>query len=67
MLTDWMAARMIDLGWIQQLDASKIPNVPREPDQAAAQPAVGPRPHLPRPWQSGLTGIAYNAKRRPAR
>ena len=23
-LTDWMAARMIDLGWIQKLDASKI-------------------------------------------
>ena len=25
-MTDWMAARMIDLGWIQKLDASKIPN-----------------------------------------
>ena len=25
-MTDWMAARMISLGWIQQLDASKIPN-----------------------------------------
>ena len=26
-LTDWMAARMIDLGWIQKLDVSAIPNV----------------------------------------
>src|SRR4051794_28412364 len=26
-LPDWMAARMIDLGWIQKLDVSKIPNV----------------------------------------
>ena len=26
-LTDWMAARMIDLGWIQKLDVDSIPNV----------------------------------------
>ena len=26
-LTDWMAARMIDLGWIQKLDVVGIPNV----------------------------------------
>src|SRR4051794_1003918 len=26
-VTDWMAARMIDLGWIQELDKSKMPNV----------------------------------------
>lgn len=26
-LTDWMAARMIRLGWIQKLDPAKIPNV----------------------------------------
>ena len=47
-LTDWMAARMIDLGWIQKLDASKIPNCHAEPHRAAAQPAVGPGPRTPR-------------------
>ena len=26
-LTDWMAARMIRLGWIQKLDPAKVPNV----------------------------------------
>ena len=26
-LTDWMAARMVDLGWLQKLDKSKMPNV----------------------------------------
>ncbi|HEU0128399.1 MAG TPA: hypothetical protein VFQ48_07320, partial [Pseudonocardiaceae bacterium] len=26
-LTDWMAARMIDLGWLQKLDHSNMPNV----------------------------------------
>ena len=27
MLTDWMAAKMIDLGWIQKLDHANMPNV----------------------------------------
>jgi spermidine/putrescine transport system substrate-binding protein len=60
-MTDWMAARMIGLGWIQPLDASKIPNVHKN-----LIPALRNRPwdkdlkyHVP--WQSGLTGIAYNA------
>ena len=26
-LTDWMAARMIDLGWVQKLDHANLPNV----------------------------------------
>src|SRR5690606_9985461 len=26
-LTDWMAARMIRLGWLQKLDKSRMPNV----------------------------------------
>ncbi len=26
-LTDWMAARMIQVGWIQKLDAAKVPNL----------------------------------------
>ena len=47
-LTDWMAARMIDLGWIQKLDVSKIPNVTTQHHRAAAQPAVGPGLQLPR-------------------
>lgn len=26
-LTDWMAARMINLGWIQPLDRANVPNL----------------------------------------
>lgn len=60
-LTDWMAARMIGLGWVHPLDPAKIPNVHknlidplrnRQWDQDLSY-------HVP--WQSGLTGIAYNA------
>ncbi|MEV4118312.1 spermidine/putrescine ABC transporter substrate-binding protein [Micromonospora sp. NPDC049645] len=59
-LTDWMAARMIRLGWIQKLDPAKIPNV-----QANLLPSLINRPfdtenRISIPWQSGLAGLAYN-------
>ena len=48
MLTDWMAARMIGLGWIQPLDHTKIPNVARQPDPAAAnRPGTPTRDYTP--------------------
>jgi spermidine/putrescine transport system substrate-binding protein len=61
-LTDWMAARMVRLGWIQQLDAAKLPNV-----QANLLPSLRNRPfdpdnHIAIPWQSGLAGLAFNGK-----
>lgn len=61
MLTDWMAARMIGLGWIQPLDASKIPNVHKNLIQRLRNKPWDPNEKYHAPWQSGLTGIAYNA------
>jgi spermidine/putrescine transport system substrate-binding protein len=60
-LTDWMAARMIDLGWIQKLDVSKIPNVTDNIIDPLRDRAWDPDFSFHVPWQSGLTGIAYNA------
>ncbi len=60
-LTDWMAARMISLGWIQPLQKDRVPNLhanlikPLQGVQWDADLSY----HAP--WQSGLTGIAYNA------
>ncbi|MBQ1025868.1 spermidine/putrescine ABC transporter substrate-binding protein [Micromonospora sp. C95] len=61
-LTDWMAARMIRLGWIQKLDRSKLPNV-----EANLLPSLRNRPfdtenQYAVPWQSGLAGLAYNGR-----
>jgi spermidine/putrescine transport system substrate-binding protein len=61
-LTDWMAARMIDLGWIQQLDHDNLPNVDANLSRRLRAPEWDPGRHYSVPWQSGLTGIAYNAK-----
>jgi len=61
-MTDWMAAKMIDLGWIQKLDAAKIPNVHANLISSLKSPGWDENRDYSVPWQSGLTGIAYNAK-----
>jgi len=61
-LTDWMAARMISLGWIQKLDHAKIPNVDQQLLKQLRAPSWDPNRDHSAPWQSGLTGIAYNEK-----
>jgi spermidine/putrescine transport system substrate-binding protein len=61
-LTDWMAARMIDVGWIQPLDAAKVPNLHENIIDSLAHPDWDPDRKYSAPWQSGLTGMAYNKK-----
>jgi spermidine/putrescine transport system substrate-binding protein len=61
-LTDWMAGRVINLGWIQPLDPKQIPNVHENLIPALRNRAWDPDLKYHAPWQSGLTGIAYNAK-----
>ncbi len=61
-LTDWMAARMIDLGWIQKLDHSKMPNVDANLIPFLQSPSWDPHRDYSVPWQSGMTGICYNSE-----
>jgi spermidine/putrescine transport system substrate-binding protein len=59
-LTDWMAARMIDLGFVQQLDHDNMPNVRANMIDFLSGPAWDPERDYSVPWQSGMTGICYN-------
>jgi len=61
-LTDWMAARMIGLGWVQELDMAAMPNVKANLTPSLQDPSWDLGREHSVPWQSGLTGIAYNAK-----
>ena len=61
-LTDWMAARMVGLGWMQELDSANIPNVRANLVDTLKSPSWDKERKHSVPWQSGLTGIAYNAK-----
>ncbi len=59
--TDWMVARLIRLGYIQQLDYANIPNLANlEPSQKDVPFDPGRVYSLP--WQIGFVGIAYNPK-----
>lgn len=60
-LTDWMAARMIRLGYVQKKDKEALPNE-ENLNAALASPGWDPSREYSLPWQSGLTGIAFNKK-----
>ncbi|MEP7092057.1 MAG: spermidine/putrescine ABC transporter substrate-binding protein [Nocardioidaceae bacterium] len=61
-LTDWMAARMVNLGWLQKVDKAKTSNVAANLVPNLKSPSWDKNRDYSAPWQSGLTGIAYNAK-----
>jgi spermidine/putrescine transport system substrate-binding protein len=58
-LTDWMASRLIQLGWVQKLDKTHIPNAANLEDALVNVEFDKGRVYS-LPWQSGFTGIAYN-------
>ena len=58
-LTDWMAARMIRLGYVEKVDKETLANASNLQD-ALRSPSWDPNREYTLPWQSGLTGIAYN-------
>jgi spermidine/putrescine transport system substrate-binding protein len=61
-LTDWMAARMVRLGYVEKLDRDAIPNASNLVS-ALASPSWDPNREYSLPWQSGLTGIGYDPER----
>ncbi|GGO93656.1 polyamine ABC transporter substrate-binding protein [Wenjunlia tyrosinilytica] len=61
--SDWMGARYVKLGWVQRLDSARLGNVRANLDPLLRDPPFDPGRHHSVPWQSGITGIAYNRKR----
>ncbi|MEU6145338.1 spermidine/putrescine ABC transporter substrate-binding protein [Streptomyces sp. NPDC047081] len=62
-MSDWMCARFVRLGWVQEMDRSQQPNVAKYLDPQLRSPAFDPGRKYSVPWQSGITGIAYNRKK----
>jgi spermidine/putrescine transport system substrate-binding protein len=50
---------LIGEGWVQKLDKERIPNIENLLD-AQASPPFDPDREYSLPWQSGMTGIAWN-------
>jgi spermidine/putrescine transport system substrate-binding protein len=58
-VTDWMAARMIRLGYAQKFDKSTMPTANKNLIERLKSPPFDPQRDWSMPWQSGLTGIIY--------
>jgi spermidine/putrescine transport system substrate-binding protein len=56
-----MAARMIELGFVQKLDHDNLPNVDANLIDFLKSPDWDPNRDYTVPWQSGMTGICYNS------
>ena len=56
-VTDWMAKKMYDLGYVQNLDKSGIPDVEKNLIPSLQHPTFDPNRNFSVPWQSGMTGL----------
>jgi spermidine/putrescine transport system substrate-binding protein len=61
-LTDWLAARLIRLGWVQKLDASNLPHAYANLSAQFREPDWDPGRAYSYVWQGISTVIAYNKK-----
>jgi spermidine/putrescine transport system substrate-binding protein len=62
-VTDWMAARLIRLGWVEQIDLGNIPNVVANLQDVYKNVSWDSTGDHHVPWQSGMTGLGFdNAK-----
>ncbi len=56
-VTDWMAKKMYDLGYLQNLDKAAIPNVEKNLVASLRNRPFDPNNDFAVPWQSGMTGL----------
>ncbi|MFI6208765.1 spermidine/putrescine ABC transporter substrate-binding protein [Streptomyces sp. NPDC051041] len=61
-LTDWLAARLIRLGWVQKLDPAHLPHAFANLAPQFRSPDGDPGRAYSYPWQGISTVIAYNRK-----
>ncbi|MFC8869486.1 spermidine/putrescine ABC transporter substrate-binding protein [Streptomyces sp. NPDC057148] len=61
-LTDWLAARLIRLGWVQKLDPANLPHAFANLSPQFRNPDWDPGRAYSYPWQGIATVIAYNKK-----
>jgi spermidine/putrescine transport system substrate-binding protein len=59
-LSDWVVAKMNQLGWIESLDYSLLPHVSRNLGKLFRDPPYDPDNAHSVPWQGGITGIGYD-------
>jgi spermidine/putrescine transport system substrate-binding protein len=64
-VTDWMASKMHELGYLQDLDKSAIPNVEENLLPSLQHPGFDPERSFSVPWQGGMTGLVVRTDLAP--
>jgi spermidine/putrescine transport system substrate-binding protein len=64
-LADYEVAKMNELGYVQKLDKSALPNVEKHLNKSLRHPSFDPERSFTVPWQSGMTGIIVNKELAP--
>jgi spermidine/putrescine transport system substrate-binding protein len=59
-VSDWLARQMYDLGYLEKLDYSQLPNVKKNLIPPLRHPSADPQRQFTVPWQSGMTGLIVN-------
>jgi spermidine/putrescine transport system substrate-binding protein len=61
-LTDWMASKIVANSWAEKIDQSNVPNCTANLRDALKNSSWDPTNDYHYPWQSGMTGVGFNAK-----
>ena len=60
-LTDWMAARLIRLNWIEELPGAAVPNLVANIKDVYTAVDWDPGVKHHAPWRSGMTGLGFDS------
>ena len=64
-VTDWMAEKMYDLGYLQNFDQEAVAPAMENLVPALESPSFDPERNFSLPWQSGMTGLVVNTQEAP--
>jgi len=64
-VTDWMANKMRELGYLQDFDQAGLPSFTRNLREELRSPAYDPEREFTAPWQSGMTGLTVRTDLAP--
>ncbi|MQA74046.1 MAG: extracellular solute-binding protein [Solirubrobacterales bacterium] len=64
-VTDWMAKKMYDLGYLQNFDKEAVGPALDNLIPALQSPSFDPERNYSLPWQSGMTGLVVNTAMAP--
>lgn len=59
-VTDWMVARLVRLGWLETIDTANTPNFVANLADNYRGRSFDPDTNLAAPWQSGMTGLGFD-------